>query len=87
VFHYLASMYGIDSCYIPAVRASVMASLFPAIMISAMFHDQQFATEVALFFNVPAFISADTFFHSGRCRYSISGLRVRYRTRTFSMAS
>jgi ABC-2 type transport system permease protein len=34
----------------------VMASLFPAIMISAMFHDQQFATEVALFFNVPAFI-------------------------------
>ena len=33
-----------------------MASLYPAIMISAMFHDQQFATEVALFFNVPAFI-------------------------------
>lgn len=34
----------------------VMASFFPAMMISAMFHDQQFATEVALFINVPAFI-------------------------------
>jgi ABC-2 type transport system permease protein len=34
----------------------VMASFFFGLMISAIFHDQQFATEVALFLNIPAFI-------------------------------
>jgi ABC-2 type transport system permease protein len=34
----------------------VMASFFFGLMISAVFHNQQFATEVALFINIPAFI-------------------------------
>ncbi len=34
----------------------VIASFFFGLMISAVFHDQQFATEVVLFLNVPAFI-------------------------------
>ena len=34
----------------------VIASFFFGLMISAVFHDQQFATEVALFINIPAFI-------------------------------
>jgi ABC-2 type transport system permease protein len=34
----------------------VMASFFFGLMISVIFHDQQFATEVALFLNIPAFI-------------------------------
>jgi ABC-2 type transport system permease protein len=34
----------------------VIASFFFGLMISAIFHDQQFATEVVLFLNVPAFI-------------------------------
>jgi ABC-2 type transport system permease protein len=34
----------------------VCVSFFFGLMISAVFHDQQFATEVSLFINVPAFI-------------------------------
>jgi len=34
----------------------VMASFFYGLMISVIFHDQQVATEVALFLNMPAFI-------------------------------
>ena len=34
----------------------VIASFFLGLMISAIFHDQQFATEVVLFLNVPTFI-------------------------------
>lgn len=34
----------------------IMASFFMAFMISSLFHDQMFATELALFINTPAFL-------------------------------
>ncbi|MFH0733819.1 MAG: ABC transporter permease [bacterium] len=34
----------------------IMASFFPAFMISCLFHDQLFATELALILNTPAFL-------------------------------
>ena len=49
-------VYGSELSIIALFTLFTMVSLLLGLMISSLFHDQLFATELALFFNTPAFI-------------------------------